>query len=68
VLSIGKTVACSGEYYIVTVAQGREKYYTVSGDFWDLAREGARRMGLEGAVDQANSASFSPVARRKPRS
>ena len=51
-LSIGKMVACSGEYYIATVANGREEYYTGSGEspgFW--LGEGARRLGLEGSVD-----------------
>lgn len=51
-LSIGKMVARSGEYYIATVANGREEYYTGSGEspgFW--LGEGARRLGLEGAVD-----------------
>ena len=51
-LSIGKMVARSGEYYIATVAHGREEYYTGSGEspgFW--LGEGARRLGLEGAVD-----------------
>lgn len=36
-LSIGKMVARSGEYYIATVANGREEYYTGSGEspgFW----------------------------------
>src|SRR6202453_5192033 len=44
-------VARSGEYYIATVAEGREAYYTGSGEspgFW--LGEGARRLGLEGAV------------------
>jgi conjugative relaxase-like TrwC/TraI family protein len=52
VLSIGKMVAGSGEYYIATVAHGREEYYTGSGEsrgFW--LGEGARRLELEGAVD-----------------
>jgi conjugative relaxase-like TrwC/TraI family protein len=51
VLSIGKMVARSGEYYIATVANGREEYYTGSGEspgFW--LGEGARRLGLEGSV------------------
>ena len=50
-LSIGKMVARSGEYYIATVANGREEYYTGSGEspgFW--LGEGARRLGLEGSV------------------
>jgi hypothetical protein len=52
VLSIGKMVARSGKYYIATVANGREEYYTGSGEspgFW--LGEGARRLGLEGSVD-----------------
>jgi conjugative relaxase-like TrwC/TraI family protein len=51
VLSIGKMVARSGEYYIATVANGREEYYTGSGEspgFW--LGVGARRLGLEGSV------------------
>jgi conjugative relaxase-like TrwC/TraI family protein len=51
VLSIGKMVARSGEYYIATVATGCEQYYTGSGEspgFW--LGEGARRLGLEGTV------------------
>jgi conjugative relaxase-like TrwC/TraI family protein len=51
-LSIGKMVAGSGEYYIATVAHGREEYYAGSGEspgFW--LGEGAQRLGLEGAVD-----------------
>ena len=51
-LSIGKMVARSGEYYIATVANGREEYYTGSGEspgFW--LGEGARHLGLEGFVD-----------------
>ena len=51
-LSIGRMVARSGEYYIGTVAHGREEYYTGSGEspgFW--LGEGARRLGLEGAVN-----------------
>ena len=31
-LSIGKMVARSEEYYIATVANGREEYYTGSGE------------------------------------
>src|SRR3984957_5400004 len=45
-------VARSGEYYIATVANGREEYYTGSGEspgFW--LGQGARRLGLEGSVD-----------------
>jgi conjugative relaxase-like TrwC/TraI family protein len=52
VLSIGKMVARSGEYYIATVANGRDEYYTGSGEspgFW--LGEGTRRLGLEGAVN-----------------
>ena len=51
-LSIGKMVARSEEYYIATVANGREEYYTGSGEspgFW--LGQGARRLGLEGSVD-----------------
>jgi len=51
VLSVGKMVARSGEYYIATVARGREEYYTGSGEsqgFW--LGEGARRLELEGPV------------------
>lgn len=54
-LSIGKMVARSGEYYIATVAHGREEYYTGSGEspgFW--LGEGSRRLGLEGSVDPNN--------------
>lgn len=50
-LSIGKMVARSGEYYIATVANGREEYYTGSGEspgFW--LGDGARRLGLQGSV------------------
>jgi conjugative relaxase-like TrwC/TraI family protein len=52
VLSIGKMVAGSGEYYIAIVAHGREEYYTGSGEspgYW--LGEGARRLELEGAVE-----------------
>jgi len=52
VLSIGKMVARSGEYYIATVANGREEYYTGLGEspgFW--LGEGSRRLGLEGSVN-----------------
>jgi conjugative relaxase-like TrwC/TraI family protein len=52
VLSIGKMVARSEEYYIRTVAAGREEYYTGSGEspgYW--LGEGARRLGLDGEVD-----------------
>ena len=51
-LSIGKMVARSDEYYISTVANEREEYYTGSGEspgFW--LGQGARRLGLEGSVD-----------------
>jgi conjugative relaxase-like TrwC/TraI family protein len=51
VFFIGKMDARSGEYYIATVAEGREAYYTGSGEspgFW--LGEGARRLGLEGTV------------------
>jgi conjugative relaxase-like TrwC/TraI family protein len=51
VLSIGKMVARSEEYYIRTVATGREEYYTGSGEspgYW--VGEGARRLGLDGEV------------------
>ena len=51
-LSIGKMVARSGEYYLATVASGREEYYTGSGEspgFW--LGQGARRLGFEGAVE-----------------
>jgi conjugative relaxase-like TrwC/TraI family protein len=51
VLSIGKMVAGSQEYYIRTVATGREEYYTGSGEspgYW--VGEGARRLGLDGEV------------------
>ena len=50
-LSIGKMVAGSQEYYIRTVATGREEYYTGSGEspgYW--VGEGARRLGLDGEV------------------
>src|SRR6516165_1094221 len=50
-LSIGKMVARSEEYYIRTVATGREEYYTGSGEspgYW--IGEGARRLGLGGEV------------------
>ncbi len=50
-LSIGKMVARSEEYYIRTVATGREEYYTGSGEspgYW--VGEGARRLGLDGEV------------------
>jgi Ti-type conjugative transfer relaxase TraA len=50
-LSIGKMVARSEEYYIRTVAAGREEYYTGSGEspgYW--MGEGARRLGLDGEV------------------
>jgi conjugative relaxase-like TrwC/TraI family protein len=50
-LSIGKMVARSEEYYIRTVATGREEYYTGSGEapgYW--MGEGARRLGLDGEV------------------
>ena len=45
-------VARSEEYYIATVAHGREEYYTGSGEspgFW--LGQGARRLGLEGSVN-----------------
>src|SRR5271154_3158506 len=45
-------VARSGVHYIATAANGREEYYTGSGEppgFW--LGEGSRRLGLEGAVD-----------------
>src|ERR1700722_17250296 len=54
-------VARSEEYYIATVANGREEYYTGSGEspgFWlgqgsrrCWVGEGCWRLGLEGAVD-----------------
>jgi conjugative relaxase-like TrwC/TraI family protein len=50
-LSIGKMVARSEEYYLRTVATGREEYYTGSGEspgYW--MGKGARRLGLEGEV------------------
>lgn len=50
-LSIGKMVAGSEQYYIRTVATGREEYYTGSGEspgYW--VGEGARRLGLDGEV------------------
>jgi conjugative relaxase-like TrwC/TraI family protein len=52
VLSIGKMVARSEEYYLRTVARGREEYYTGSGESpgtW--VGEGSRLLGLEGQVD-----------------
>jgi conjugative relaxase-like TrwC/TraI family protein len=51
VLSIGKMVAGSEQYYIRTVARGREEYYTGSGEspgYW--VGEGARRLDLDGEV------------------
>jgi conjugative relaxase-like TrwC/TraI family protein len=51
VLSIGKMVAGSQEYYIRAVATGREEYYTGSGEspgYW--VGEGARRLGLDGEI------------------
>jgi len=51
VLSIGKMVAGSEEYYLKTVASGREEYYTGSGEApgqWLGA--GADQLGLAGEV------------------
>jgi len=50
-LSIGKMVARSEEYYIRTAATGREEYYTGSGEspgYW--IGQGAQRLGLAGEV------------------
>jgi conjugative relaxase-like TrwC/TraI family protein len=50
-LSIGKMVARSEEYYLRTVATGREEYYTGSGEspgYW--LGEGAGLLGLDGEV------------------
>ena len=60
-LSIGKMVARSGEYYIATVAEGREAYYTGSGVLVSGWGRGARRLGLEGTVRPGRP---SPGARR----
>src|ERR1700728_1680320 len=51
-LSIAKMVTGAEDYYIASVAHGREEYYTGSGEsrgFW--LGEGARRLELEGPVD-----------------
>lgn len=50
-LSIGKMVARSEEYYLRTVAAGREEYYTGSGEapgYW--IGQGAAELGLFGEV------------------
>ena len=67
-LSIGKMVARSEDYYLHTVANGREEYYTGSGEspgYW--LGEGARRLGLDGEVApddlRAVLAGVSPRAR-----
>ena len=51
-LSIAKMVARAEDYYLATVADGREEYYTGAGEspgYW--LGEGARRLGLEGEVE-----------------
>ncbi len=51
-LSIGKLVPGAEDYYVQTVARGREEYYTGSGEapgYW--TGEGAKAIGLEGEVD-----------------
>jgi conjugative relaxase-like TrwC/TraI family protein len=51
VLSIGKMVARSEDYYLRTVAAGREEYYTGAGEspgYW--LGEGSRLLGLSGEV------------------
>ena len=55
-LSIGKMVARSEEYYLRTVARGSEEYYTGSGESagtW--VGEGSRLLGLAGEVDPDHS-------------
>ncbi len=50
-LSIGKLVARAEDYYLRTVAAGREEYYTGAGEspgYW--LGEGARLLGLSGEV------------------
>ena len=50
-LSIGKMVARSEDYYLRTVAAGREEYYTGAGEspgYW--LGQGAERLGLSGQV------------------
>jgi conjugative relaxase-like TrwC/TraI family protein len=66
VLSIGKMVARSEEYYLRTVAAGREEYYTGSGEapgYW--MGQGAAALGLTGEVVpedlRAVLAGFSPA-------
>ena len=51
-LSIGRLVSGAERYYLRTVAQGREEYYTGSGEapgIW--VGRGAARLGLEGVVE-----------------
>jgi conjugative relaxase-like TrwC/TraI family protein len=51
-LSLAKMVTGAEDYYIASVAHGREEYYTGSGEspgFW--LGEGARRLELEGPVE-----------------
>ncbi len=50
-LSIAKLVARAEDYYLRTVAAGREEYYTGAGEsagYW--LGEGARLLGLSGEV------------------
>ena len=54
-LSIGKMVARSEDYYLRTVATGREEYYTGAGEspgYW--LGEGSRLLGLDGEVGPAD--------------
>jgi conjugative relaxase-like TrwC/TraI family protein len=52
VLSVGKLGAGAEDYYLNTVANGREDYYTGAGEapgVW--LGQGACELGLDGAVD-----------------
>ena len=69
-LSIGKMVARAEEYYLRTVAAGREEYYTGAGEspgYW--LGEGARLLGLERrGAPRTTSEPSSPASRPTARS